>query len=211
MKKILILFALILTANSVFAYTSQEAQDKLEEICRDPHSKKEFFLTIHSNEINIANLYMEAGLVDLEDTYMGNTPLIFALSDKKPEIAINLMEHGADFKSKKFGAPIIFFAINNKLDEPAAYMIRNGAYETLDKNYKNYVLFYAVKNNLTETVSEILKANPDADIKRARLLFRLPLITTAKRHDNDEMVDMLTEHLIRFEERKAEQKAGSKN
>lgn len=206
MKKIMVLAALILTGSSVFAYTPQEAQDKLEEMCRDPHSKKEFIMTIHSNEINIANLFMEAGLIDLEDTYMGNKPLTFALTDKKPEIAINLMKHGADFKSKHLGSPLVFLAVYNQLDEPASYMIQNGAYNELDKNYKKYVLFYAVKNNLTETVSEILKADPDANIKRARLFFRAPLITTARRNENDEMVDMLTEHLNQFEERKAAQK-----
>lgn len=199
MKKLLILLVMLWCGCSVCAYTPQEAQDKLEEMGRDPRSIKEFIFAIHSDEISIANLFMDAGLINLEDTYFGNTPLTFALSDKKADIAIEIMEHGADFNSKKLGCPIVFLAINYNLDEPAAYMVRNGAYEQLDKNYKKSVLFYAVKNNLTETVSEILKADSNADIKKARFLFRAPLITIAKRHENDEMVEMLTEHLEQFE------------
>lgn len=210
MKKILIIFMLFLLGSNAFAYTQEEARAKLTEMCREPQNKKGLVMAIYSGEKNIADLYMDAGLIDLNDGYMGGNFLINALFYQKPDIAISLMEHGAEFKTKYITRGFLYYAVGYKQDEPAVYMLKHGAYEILEEKYKREILFYAVKNNLTDTVETILSIDPDADIKRSRFLLRAPLITTAKRHENDVMVDMLSEHLQQFEQRKAAQKAAKK-
>lgn len=149
------------------ALSPDEASDKLAERLLTASSHQQFmYYLINKKDYETVKLFVEAGKVDLNQTYCGLSPLVYALSYKRPDIALLLLEHGANPKTEKIGG------------------------------YS--ALYLAVKYGYTEVVREMLK-DPNLNIKRERMFFRLPYVKTAHNKGYTEIEQMLIEHQRKYD------------
>ena len=161
MKKFLvILCALFLTSTVASAYTQEEAINLLKSKRIDSHSQVWMMNAVTSGDIELVKLFIDAKHIDLNKRYAGTPYLLQAIYCKHNQIALMLLENGADPRIK-----------------------------TIDGGSS---LFFAVKNGQADVVKKILET-PGIDIKRQRMLFRVPLKTTAKRK-YPEIYEMLVEY-----------------
>lgn len=115
MKKLFaVLFLLCALGLQANAYTQQEAIQKLQDMRLNPKSVGLFCNFVNRGKFDFVKLYVEAGQIDLNKRYSGSTYLIQAVFTKNPDIAIYLMENGADPEIKtKDGGSALFFAVKN--------------------------------------------------------------------------------------------------
>lgn len=103
-----------------------------------------------------------------------------------------------DINRKHLGMTYLLTAILEHHQSIALLLLKSGADPRINSLQNGKSLFYAVRNNQTLVVREILKY-PDINIKRQRQLFRLPLITTARIHKNGVMEEMLVNYKKQYE------------
>lgn len=115
MKKLFaVLFLLCALGLQANAYTQQEAIQKLQDMKQDPKSKMLFNYYIQNGKMDLVKLYVEAGQIDLNKKCCGCTHLTHAVFNKNPDIAIYLIEHGADPEIKTSdGGSALFWAVKN--------------------------------------------------------------------------------------------------
>ncbi len=161
LKKLLILCLILLVGQSANAYSQQEAVVILKTQNIQPDKPSNLMNAVIKGDIQTSKLLVDANLIDLNKRCFGSTFLVQAIYNKQNNIAIMLLDNGA-----------------------------NPQIKTIDGGN---ALFYAVKNGQTDVVAKILETSK-IDIKKQRLLFRLPLKTTAKRNGYTEIYNMLVKY-----------------
>ncbi len=154
MKKILILITAILCINSsVQAYTQNEALYYLQKSNIPANSKGLLLNSITQGDIETAKLLIDAKQIDLNERYLGSTYLIQAVYSKQDDIALYLLENGANPQIKTVdGGSALFFAVKNGQTKVVEKML-----ETPGINIKRHRMFFrlplkttAKKNGYTE-------------------------------------------------------------
>lgn len=115
MKKLFaVLFLLCALGLQANAYTQQEAIQKLQDMKQDPKSKMLFNYYIQNGKMDLVKLYVEAGQIDINDTYMTVPYIVYSTYSKNPDIAIYLLENGADpSKTSLERESALFYAVKN--------------------------------------------------------------------------------------------------
>ncbi|MBS6552819.1 MAG: ankyrin repeat domain-containing protein [Clostridium sp.] len=154
MKKILILITAILCINSsVQAYTQNEALYYLQKSNIPANSKGLLLNSITQGDIETAKLLIDAKQIDLNERYLGSTYLIQAVYSKQDDIALYLLENGANPQIKTVdGGSALFFAVKNGQTKVVEKML-----ETPGINIKRHRMFFrlplkttAKRNGYTE-------------------------------------------------------------
>lgn len=161
MKKLFCILCLCLIAVPCYAISQEDSYDLLISRGINPCSDSAFFVAVTQGDYGTAKLFVDAKQVDLNKRYSGIPYLAMSVYKKHPDIAMYLLENGADPNLKS-------------IDGLSA-------------------LFYAVKHDETKLVRKMLET-PNMNIRRHRMLFRLPLTVTAKRHNNIEIYSMLVDY-----------------
>lgn len=99
-----------------------------------------------------------------------------------------------DINHRYVGSPYLFLAAYYKQNTVALYLLEKGADPNIKTIDGGSSLFYAVKHGQTVLVKKMLEANPNMNIARHRMFFRLPLKTTAKRNGYTEIYEMLVKY-----------------
>lgn len=154
MKKCLILFIVLLSTNtSVYAYTQREALYYLQRNGIPADSKGAFMTAINQGDTETAKLLIDGKQIDLNERYLGSTYLIQAVYTKNRDIALYLLENGADPRIKTAdGGSALFFAVKNGQTNVVKKML-----ETPGINLKRHRMFFrlplkttAKRNGYTE-------------------------------------------------------------
>lgn len=106
-----------------------------------------------------------------------------------------------DLNKRYMGMPYLLLATYNNSPKLAYILLKNGADPRIKSIDGGSSLFYAVKNGQTQVVEEMLKTE-GMNINRHRMLFRVPLITTAKRNGYIEIEQMLVNYKKEYEANK---------
>ena len=115
MKKFLVILGLLVfTGHCANAYTQQEAINILNTKKIQPDSQAMLFNAVVNGDIELTKLFIDAKQIDLNKRYMGIPYLVQALYNKNNEIALLLLENGADPKIKTIdGGNALFYAVKN--------------------------------------------------------------------------------------------------
>ena len=115
MKKFLVILGLLVfTGHCANAYTQQEAINILKTKKIQPDSQAMLFNAVVNGDIELTKLFIDAKQIDLNKRYMGIPYLVQALYNKNNEIALLLLENGADPKIKTIdGGNALFYAVKN--------------------------------------------------------------------------------------------------
>lgn len=115
MKKLLVILGvLVFTGLQTNAYTQQEAINTLNSKRIKPDSQAMLFTAVVNGDIELTKLFIEAKQIDLNKRYMGTTYLVQAVYNKNNEIALLLLENGADPRIKTVdGGSALFYAVKN--------------------------------------------------------------------------------------------------
>jgi ankyrin repeat protein len=106
-----------------------------------------------------------------------------------------------DLDKRYLGCNPLFYAVTNKQDKMAMFLLENGADPNVKTKDGGSSLFYAVKHGNTELVRKMLERK-GMNINRHRMLFRLPLTTTAKRNGYNEIYEMLVNYKKEYKKSK---------
>ena len=115
MKKLFVILGLfIFTGMAACAYTQQEAITILNGKGLKPDSEAMLFNSVVNGNIELTQLFIDAKQIDLNKRYMGIPYLVQALYNKNNQIALLLLENGADPRIKTVdGGSALFYAVKN--------------------------------------------------------------------------------------------------
>lgn len=96
------------------------------------------------------------------------------------------------------GSSPLSYALYYKQPEKAMLMLKNGADPKTQKKGAYSALYLAVKYGYTDIVREMLK-DPNLNIKKERMFFRIPYVVTARNKGFTEIEQMLIEHQKQYD------------
>lgn len=154
MKKLAILLTVLLSINTcAHAYTQKEALYFLQRSNIPANSQGALLNAITRGDVETAKLLIDAKQIDLNERYLGSTFLIQAAYSKQDDIALYLLENGANPQIKTVdGGSALFFAVKNGQTKVVEKML-----ETPGINIKRHRMFFrlplkttAKRNGYTE-------------------------------------------------------------
>lgn len=137
-KNLVILLTLFFTALSANAYTEHEAIKILMDDNKEPSSKSVLMHAVIEDDFDTVKLYVQANQIDLNERFTGVTYLYMAAYYDHPEIALYLLNHGADPRIKTVdGGSALFYAVKNSQTHVVRKML-----ETDGINIKRHRMFF---------------------------------------------------------------------
>ncbi|MEI8390657.1 MAG: ankyrin repeat domain-containing protein [bacterium] len=187
---ILSLFLFFFCANSVFAVSKEEARRQLADSSLNYESATQAINCIKEGDINTLGLFIDAGM-NVNNKYAGMPLIIYAFSEKQPEIAKLLIEKGANINTKIMGIPLLLYTIVGKEPEVAKLLIEKGVDPNTSASGES-ALYIAIYKNQPEIAVLLLKkgANPNKGLTYVRGYTPLRI---AIRRNQAEVVKMLLE------------------
>ncbi len=146
---------------------NQEQKDKLKEK-KLTASTSCLIEQIKKGDIDNINLLLESK-VDPNKSYMSDYPVYIAAKNNKTDIVKLLVNKGAKLDKGFYSE--LYEAVRNKNKELAQFLLDNNArVNYTDSITNNTILSLALKNNMNDIASQLIKKGAKADFRSVKLI-----------------------------------------